>query len=642
MRVEPDTFVTTMNQRWTDEFGNVSSNGLRATWRQLAHTLNAQIAAHGTPEANKWRVLQPKTGTGKTQGLATYCAMLREAIEGQPGVLIVTRLIEEANSLATTVNRLVHDDTYTVAEHSDNRASPDTLATTPVVIVTHKAYEMAVDGVVTEKTMAKLMTFNGGRRRLVVIDEALDIIEEAQTNARDLAQVLALMPGHWREQFPMQISALSRLRTALDMIEAEHERKKDSHPDYRPREQMLSKLEFVDDLSEADCDLSDLRREFKRLEFDHLVLKKTDATEAARLRRGYDKVLRDAQAILTQWRWYAKSMKDHTLNTARRIIPDDSVGAVVLDATAQRNVLYEVFDRVDVVRPPATPRRYDNVTLHYSTGHNVGKLHLRKYGADEGPRFLKALEDQFGTDRRVLIVTHKDVKQHLVGFDHSFTDLEIATFGSVAGRNDWQKFDSVVVFGIPRRPDTWAANAFMALQGPQSEGWLNGKGDRPFKTHKDIRKALKQGQTTVDVVQAINRIRCRRVIDEYGNCAKTDVIVLLPKGEYGDVILDGIDREMTGIRLVEWEYDDESKTKVRRSKFEPALEAFAESMPEGRKSASDVRRLLRVPPSTWDRLVAKVREGGDLSRSLSEKGVRYVVQGQGRGARSWLEKRAAA
>ncbi len=643
MRVEPDAFVETMTNRWTDEFSNIANDGLLATWRQLAETLNRQIALHDTERGRRWQVLQPKTGTGKTQGLATYCTMLRDVPEDHPGVLVVTRLIEEADRLAETISGLVSDPSYAVAVHSENREPSETLETTPVVIVTHRAFELAVDGVVTSQTMEKLLAFNEGRRKLVVIDEALDVIEEARINAVDLALVRSLMPGHWPERFGPQLGALKRLRAALDIIEAEHEREKDSHPDYRSRERLITKLEFVDELAAEDCDLSDLRREFSKLPFDELVLKKIDAVECARLRRRYDGILKAAQSVIVQWRWYARHMKEHTLNTARLIIPDGSVGAVVLDATAQRNVLYEVFDRkVDVIRPPATPRRYDNVTLHYSTGHRVGKVHLRKHGADEAPRFIKALEERFGGDRRVLIVTHKDVKPHLVACDHTFRGLDVATWGSVAGRNDWQEFDTVAIFGIPRRPDTWAANAFMAIHGPQPDEWLNGEADRSYRSHEDIRKALKQGQSIVDVVQAINRVRCRKVIDEHGNCAETEVILLLPKGEYGDVILDGVCGEMTGIKPVEWDYDDRSKVKARRSKFEPALEAFAESMPEGRRSASDVKRHLRIPPSTWDRLAAKLRQGGHLSGRLAERGVSYVVQGQGRGARSWLEKRQIA
>jgi len=65
MTVTPSSFVDAMSNHWTDTLGNSPSPALRATWNQLAHTFNRQIATHGTPDGQRWRVLQPATGTGK-------------------------------------------------------------------------------------------------------------------------------------------------------------------------------------------------------------------------------------------------------------------------------------------------------------------------------------------------------------------------------------------------------------------------------------------------------------------------------------------------------------------------------------------------------------------------------------------------
>ena len=37
--------------------------------------------SRGKPEGETWRILQPPTGTGKTQGLCVYAAMLAEQNE---------------------------------------------------------------------------------------------------------------------------------------------------------------------------------------------------------------------------------------------------------------------------------------------------------------------------------------------------------------------------------------------------------------------------------------------------------------------------------------------------------------------------------------------------------------------------------
>jgi len=104
MTVNPAHFVGRMNYRWTRDFNNVSSTALHKVWTQLATTFNTKIKAHGTPDGDRWKVLQPETGAGKTQGLAVYCSMLDR--EDHPGVLIVTRLKSQANALAKDINEL--------------------------------------------------------------------------------------------------------------------------------------------------------------------------------------------------------------------------------------------------------------------------------------------------------------------------------------------------------------------------------------------------------------------------------------------------------------------------------------------------------------------------------------------------------
>src|SRR5262245_14161624 len=104
MMVEPARFVAAMSQHWTNTLGNATSPALQAVWPQMADTFNAQIAGADNADAEHWRVLQPATGTGKTQGLAVYASMLLDA--DHPGVLIVVRLMSQADDVAANVNRL--------------------------------------------------------------------------------------------------------------------------------------------------------------------------------------------------------------------------------------------------------------------------------------------------------------------------------------------------------------------------------------------------------------------------------------------------------------------------------------------------------------------------------------------------------
>src|SRR4029077_21232558 len=104
------------------------------------------------------------------------------------------------------------------------------------------------------------------------------------------------------------------------------------------------------------------------------------------------------------------------------------------------------------------------------------------------------------------------------------------------------------------RDKIWAANTFMALEGLQNNAWLNNEGDRPFKHYRDIRKALEIGRLTVEIVQAINRVRSRKVIDHLGNCSPVDVFLMLPNDETGKVIVEKNKVEMPGIQVLDRDY----------------------------------------------------------------------------------------
>lgn len=280
------------------------------------------------------------------------------------------------------------------------------------------------------------------------------------------------------------------------------------------------------------------------------------------------------------------------------------------------------------------------MTLHVSRGHAVGKGKLRETASVEVPRLLGHLEDTLETtqNRRVLVVCHKAVEPHVISREPKFSAFKVAHWGAIDGRNDWNDFDTVVIFGLPYRDNVWSANTFMTLRGVQTTEWLQADGDRPFRRHKDVRHSLMVGQLVVNIVQAINRVRCRRVIDTEGNCPPTNVYLLLPNDETGAGVLEGIKREMPGINVASWDYAH-AKRKVRRSNHEEALVSYASIMHAGRRAVSTVKQDLRIPRSSGDRLTSRLRDSrSPLRQRLAEHGVSYIVEGAGRGQRAFIVK----
>ena len=199
---------------------------------------------------------------------------------------------------------------------------------------------------------------------------------------------------------------------------------------------------------------------------------------------------------------------------------------------------------------------------------------------------------------------------------------------------------TVILFGLHHLPLTWPVNVFFACQGVQPDAWLSSTGNRQFGKHKDIKEALKVGQLTADVIQAINRIRCREVVDAEGNCHRADVYILLPKGKAGEDILSGIKTAMPGIGVVKWGYTGQ-KSKPRKLKFQDDLIEFLREMEPGKIPVSVVRERYGIPENTFERIRKKVRERSledPIGKAMVEHGVRYVTEKNGRALRAYFAK----
>ncbi len=169
-----------MEARWTLELQNKSSPALRKLWQHMAGEFGSHILRHDDlVERTKWVVLDPPTGSGKTQGIMLYCSMMaRIPTEQHPGVLIVTRLIHDADTIAAEINKLSNKTDYAVSHHSEKAqpASRNTLRDFPVLVITHSAYNAALSGLHDEqafnRTWPVFYEWQSDGRRLVVVDEA--------------------------------------------------------------------------------------------------------------------------------------------------------------------------------------------------------------------------------------------------------------------------------------------------------------------------------------------------------------------------------------------------------------------------------------------------------------------------------------
>jgi len=673
--IPPSVFTQKMQEQWK-QFGNIPSPALTQAWKQQCEVFTEAIRLSAQERNTSpfddidgadtvWKILQPPTGAGKTLGTIVYATLLGLLPrEYHPGVLVVTRLIQDADLIAEQINELSRSylgeaDKVAVSYHSENKKlhKLTDLADYPVLVITHRAYVLALDSLDNnskiEETWKYFYEFYNGQRGLVVIDEAIDLIENTSLSLDHVRSLLWCIPQEVRVMFPSEIEFLKALEGILERLETDAARErviatqplKERHP--------ISSVELSDHENEIlasfegempRLNFAALKDRMKGVRFDQQI-GKDDAEENVRLAGIYRERLSMVDALYQSWFYFSKDNTKPTFHTARLLVPKQAKGAVILDATAGCNVMYELFDNAQVIEPPQGTRNYRNVTLHVSSGHRTGKNYMREHPKELSEALILKLEEEFRNDdtrRNVLVVTHKKVEPYLIQYQPQFFDLKVAHWGAINGSNEWKDCDTVVIFGLPYRPPTFPASAFMAFRGVQSTEWLNSPEKRGFKGYSDIREAIATGQMVTDMVQAINRVRCRKVTDVRGNCPTTDVYLLLGTKETGEEILQKITKQMPNVHVADWDYTGQKQKKrgaVRKGNYEESLVSYlTNTLTVGSKiSKKEVNDVLGIPSRTMQRIVARIQEEGDpLVKTLKDSGVEYRVERKKRTQRGYF------
>jgi hypothetical protein len=315
----------------------------------------------------------------------------------------------------------------------------------------------------------------------------------------------------------------------------------------------------------------------------------------------------------------------------------------VLDATAQANFLWDLFeDKARVEPTPSHVRDYSSATLYVARcGGGVGKRAMVNNFKTRFARLATDLEKRLPPSSSVFMCIHKANVHIAKGQGMGFEKFTVGHWNAVDGRNDWAAFDTAVIFGLPYRDQIWANNTFFAVQGLQTGEWLKSP---VWREHADVRRVMQQRQLSVSVIQAINRIRLRRVIDEEGHCPEANVYIVLPKDADGDAILTNIKNDMPGLKVADWtfEMDGPKVKRPRKGSSHEALISFMEARLPGKTPLSAIKRELSLSDTGLKKLRETLgKKDHATTKALSALGVEYLAGG-GRGAKSFLSKHEPA
>lgn len=611
-----------MRRHWQVRCKNVSTPLLEKAWGEMALIFNRHIAGEVD---NQWSILPLPTGTGKTQGLALYCAMLSKK-KFCPGVLIVTGLTDEADDLAKLINDLAGNPKAAIARHSkkEEKDSQATIRAAPVLIVTHSAYSNALEAVSQDKRIESnwdmFNAWNGGTRKLTVIDEALNIVEDAQVKIDDLRFLRGIIPHSLAMNFSNEIIAID---TVIDTLA------KLASGDIQ--QETFTLMSFRDHEWAGSFDFNALAHEINKIPLSEFFPGVLEPKTAKILKAGFNKkhsnIIDNLSEVISDWCWYNPSGTWHTLNTARFILSNDIKSAVVLDATASENPIAKMLGKQFVLCSlPNGIKNYRDVTLYVSYGHNVSKTELAKYDKDHFYSILKGLAPRIVNRKKTLICVHKNTEEK------HFKELlksrfAVAHWGAINGLNKWNDCDTVIIYGLPYLGDMPSFNALMAFTHwlHKIEGTIyateNSISDAKYREDYELRHII------VSVVQAINRSHCRKVIED-GHCPQTDVYLYLNKREE-DKITKAIARLMPGIKIKEWDAPiiGEAKKEKHWSKNEMKIIEFFDKAKPKTYRFDEVSNELGIS----ERQLQRLANSTPLAQKLDEFVTKYH-SGRGRNA----------
>lgn len=611
MIVDPKDFSTEMSKRWVDKFNNSLTDELCSAWECMAEVLNSHITGNNTKPIT---VLPLPTGTGKTQGLCLYCAMLCKS--GRHGVLIVTNFKDEANEIASCINDIAGRQ-FAVAEHSDSRNGGEVIQSMPVLVITHSAYQRAMAAESGDEPYRskwnKYSQWTYGQRNLTVIDEAIDIVESFDVTLEQLRLLRCLIPSSLDEEFSIEVQAVDGMLNRLEELASGNMK--------------IEEYELIqfDEFSNKDISFSELRKAIYKHLNTHLNYDIHGVDLHKNLVAFANKILDYLEEIIPSWSIYYQIGLLHALRTARFVLPLELKSFVVLDATASANPVTKILeDYLDFADIPIV-KSYRNLTLHISTGHGVSKSAMKKVNTKEWGYILDNLGCNELKDMDApLLCVNKDTENKLSSKKLP-ANWSIMHWGDINGKNNWKECDSVIVYGFEYLPyHASAANLMAFLNWKYKIKGKNYSSDILRIETPYIKMGYIWGHIIVSLVQAINRAHCRNMT-KGGNCPVTDVYLFVKHESDKAVLCHHLAELMPDINIKDWNGPKADSNSLRLNGTERKIVGALKGY-KGDKYRIDVMcKDLGIHMNTFNNYQKELKQGkGKIYDALEDIGLSYL------------------
>ncbi len=529
---------------WVNKCKNSSSVEFIELWSTIFKVLNEVERRNSGPVYNKYFVVPAPTGSGKTLTFRAYASEL--AIQDKnSGALILSRFNSEVNETVEQINKTVGREVavaYYKGKNIKDRHQEDELDDYQVVVTTHQYFKLNHhDNAKYKDTYNKVMSFKGNTRSTIIVDESINLLDSYEINQKLITVLESKAHLLDRECDSKELGLEAKLLKYInnnfknlffnDIVKTKVRYVDDKLPALRNISLELNEsIDKVKDLFKLDKFIEAIKD--KKLDKIDLV-SKTQKNELIKDAKTLIHLLDDSLYLYNNQKYISSSLEQPTVST------------VLFDATANVDKYYDKLDYVTVVQPLPEVKRYDNVKLNYVEldiglgGNNIDKnleSHFNNLTLLYRNIDTKNFEDP------IVVFTKKRLREYC---EKQEIPSQIDHFGNLTGVNRYKDSNHILIYGINYKPDSLHYNnLYQSL------------GDEVFNTDAGgLISELAYTNISSEIIQAINRGRCRKVVD--GQAPETNIYLTLAKRdtELNKRILSDIKQAMPGISVNTWDID---------------------------------------------------------------------------------------
>lgn len=473
------------------------------------------------------------TGSGKTLCYRWYAAELaKQSLDGlySPGMVIVTTLKKETEESVEQINEWVGRE-VAAAYNSDSDIkifnNEYQLDGYQIVIIQHEYFKRHHHLRSSSRSAYRqMMRYKGKDRELVVIDEAIQLVESIEISEHTLNKAVGWLSEH-KIDLPVEHRFVDYLRDNFATLFTLNNAVK---VEYIGKSQLLlDKLCSHFDMSPCNIeDLVQLKRAVNHLKQDSDLYSQGFTSPRG---GSLNKYLSDIKYIIDESLYKYKEGVKLEYRASTLELPLKSL--VVLDATAKVDKTYNHFPYARVVGVPKV-KSYEDVTVNaYVVEGGVGSDVIAGdwYKSNDNINSLLDFSELRGEE--FVVFTFKDLVRQAPEYHDNF--------GNLTGVNIYKNCTEMVIYGL-----------YFRRNNMYYDYLYQGSGGSPIvfsEEGKRLMSDLKNSHIAADVIQMINRGCCRRIIN--GKAPKMKVSILLPKRNtvLSDVILKSIQGEMHDISI---------------------------------------------------------------------------------------------